>query len=374
MSVVNTMKAKSMAVNKKGLIGVINHNLYYDIDNHVLLKTLEIGICGTDRDLALGNLNAMRLPPNQDYLIIGHECKAEVMKLPKDYEGPLKEGDIVVSMVRRGCGKCKLCKIGMPEYCESGEFKELGIIEVNGCMAEYYVDEPQYLIKVPEGVVDYAVLAEPLSGIEKAIRDAIYYQSRIPYNCEDGSFKCRNVLVIGTGPIGLLTAAVFKMEGFDNVYISNIRELRDKERIIINSLNVKYYNAIHGYDELYKEIGGFDIVFDTTGKPSVVMNILNYMKYNGTVILYGFPRTDEVGIFKPALMTDIVYKNISLLGSVTGPMWGFKKALNHLSILKTNYPTVLNNIITNIITIDEAIEYLKVKHPGEIKTIIKFER
>jgi len=366
------LETRAVAVNEKGLIGIVRYKLSADEDE-IILRTIEAGICGTDKDLAMGNLPQLKLPPGQDYLIIGHECKAEVYKAPPD--SSFKEGDIVVPMVRRGCGICRLCKLGMPEYCESGEFKELGIIGVNGCFSEFFKDELSALIKVPKGVEDVAVLAEPLSGLEKAMDQILSFQrGRIPWRCDDGSMNCRKVLIIGTGPIAFLFAMLAKSNGFNNIYISNIRELRKDEIILVNTLDLKFYNSKDGYLQLYKEIGPFDLVFDTTGLPSVAAEVLQYMNYNSVLLLYGFPRKDDTGILRPKIMNEIVYKNLGIIGSVTGPKWGFEAALNHLASWKSQYPTVLDIFLKTKISFDEIPDYLKRPKFNEIKVIIDFNK
>jgi aldose 1-dehydrogenase [NAD(P)+] len=370
----NEIATNAVYVNRQGLIGVKRHIIKIN-DNSTLLRTLEVGICGTDRDLAAGNLSVFKPALGSDTLIIGHECLAEVYRLPKslgERDLEFSEGDIVVPIVRRPCNKCRMCKIGMPEYCESGEFEELGIIGVNGCMTEYFLDDIYNLVKVPKEIKDIAVLTEPLSGLEKAIKQIIDYQKRYPWRCEDGTLKCKNALIIGTGPIAFLIAIFLKTLGLSKIVMSNVRDLKDIEKSIVNELGLKFYNSSQGYSDLYSILGSFDLVFDTAGDPSSIIDILNYMSYNSILLLYAFPRGKVAASLDPKIITNIVYRNIGILGSVTGPKWGFNYALMHLSAWKLTYGDVLKKLITHYLTLDEVQNVLKHKLPNEIKAVIKF--
>ena len=46
------------------------------------------------------------------------------------------------------------------------EYFEHGISRVHGFLTEYYVEEPEYLIRVPGGLREVAVLLEPTSIVE----------------------------------------------------------------------------------------------------------------------------------------------------------------------------------------------------------------
>ena len=46
-------------------------------DTHVLFRIRELGICGTDRDLASFKLV---FPSAEGFLVLGHECMGEVIR------------------------------------------------------------------------------------------------------------------------------------------------------------------------------------------------------------------------------------------------------------------------------------------------------
>src|SRR5687768_13027601 len=62
-----------------------------------LVKTIEVGVCGTDIEILNGEYGES--PPGDDYLILGHENFGQVAQA--DGDGELSEGDHVVCVVRR---------------------------------------------------------------------------------------------------------------------------------------------------------------------------------------------------------------------------------------------------------------------------------
>ncbi len=130
--------------------------------DQVLLRMLDIGICGTDKEICSFEYGTP--PPGRDHLVIGHEALAEVAAVGPAVER-LEVGDLVVPSVRRPCRHpgCLACGSGHQDFCYTGDFTERGIKEAHGYMAEYVVDHERYMTLVPPDLRDTAVLAEPLT-------------------------------------------------------------------------------------------------------------------------------------------------------------------------------------------------------------------
>ena len=160
------------------------------------------GICGSDIGIFLGTHPRAKAP-----LIFGHEFLGKVAEDGKRF----KKGDRVVAYPLLSCGHCRACRTGNAHVCNS-----LGLIgiDVDGGVCEsLYVDE-DVLFKVPDGVSNRAaVVIEPLAVILRAVHQA--------------EVKGRDVaVVIGAGPIGMLTGIVLKNLGAAQVFISDVAEKR----------------------------------------------------------------------------------------------------------------------------------------------------
>src|SRR5437879_11675452 len=79
----------------------------------VLVKTIEVGVCGTDLEILNGDYG--EAPPGDDYLILGHENFGRVAEAPDG--GEVSEGDLAVCVVRRPdpvpCPSCAAGRLGM---------------------------------------------------------------------------------------------------------------------------------------------------------------------------------------------------------------------------------------------------------------------
>src|SRR5512146_659718 len=146
--------------------------------DEIKLRVRRVGICGTDRDEALGG--RAKAPQGQTELVIGHEMFGQVVEAGKAVTR-VKPGDYALFTVRRGCGKCLPCIMSRADMCRDGNYLERGIWGLDGYQAEYVVDREQYVIKVPPELEPIGVLAEPMAVAEKAIAEAVQIQmARLP--------------------------------------------------------------------------------------------------------------------------------------------------------------------------------------------------
>ncbi len=134
-------------------------------DGAVLVRTLAIGVCGTDRDIVGGRYGWA--PPGQTRLIVGHESLGIVLEAP--VESGVKAGDLIVGIVRRPDPvPCSSCAAGEWDMCRNGRYTERGIKERHGYGSEFFRIEPDFLIKVDASLGIAGVLLEPASVIAKA--------------------------------------------------------------------------------------------------------------------------------------------------------------------------------------------------------------
>src|SRR5512145_1244463 len=134
----------------------------------VLVQVLRVGVDGTDREINAAEYG--QAPPGSDFLVIGHECFGRVVEVgPKVTE--LQAGDYVVPTVRRRGGSF-YDSIGQYDMTTDDVYFERGINLRHGYLTEYFVDDPEYIVKLPKGLRHVGVLLEPTSVIEKGIVQA----------------------------------------------------------------------------------------------------------------------------------------------------------------------------------------------------------
>src|SRR3990170_8683162 len=233
--------------------------------DQVVVKMLRVGLCGTDAEINHGLYG--KAPDGDEFLILGHENLGVVEQVGKKVKG-WKAGDLVVSTVRRPCGKCPQCKAGENDMCSSGLYTERGILGRHGFMAEYYVEQPAFLNKIPTAIRDFAVLLEPMSVVQKGIDHTFLLQRRLK------GWKPKLAMVLGAGPIGLLAAAVLRVRGLRTVVVGR-EEPTDFRAQIVKSLGAEYVCVANkALIDVPKDTGFPEIVIEATGVSRGVVHAL----------------------------------------------------------------------------------------------------
>ncbi|WP_291998616.1 glucose 1-dehydrogenase [Caldivirga sp.] len=320
--------------------------------NHgqVLLKPIRVGICGTDKEIIEGKYG--KAPPGSQYLILGHEALALVEELGDGVDN-VSVGDVVVPTVRRPVN----CDLPV-DYCPMGHYVEHGIWGLHGHAAEYSVTDAKYLVKVPKELIDVAVLTEPLSVVEKGIDVALSIGgSRFEW-------KPKNALILGAGPIGLLSTMVLRLMGLSTTTVATRPPDSLKARLV-RELGGVYVDAALSSIE-----GFFDLVVEATGSPQVTVDGLRHLAPNGVMVLLGVYPPGGVISDLGGVLTDSVLNNKILVGSVNANVRHFELGLRHMADAKSKFGDWLNRLITKRATLDNYQEAYSWTH-DDIKTVLE---
>ena len=331
--------------------------------NEVMVKTIRVGIDGTDREI---NEAQYGLAPNrQGFLVLGHEALGKVVEIgPEIKNFNLQKGDIVVPLVRRP-DDCPYCKNDLQDMCIKGNYTERGIKGRHGYLSEFFTEDPKYLVKIPNDIEKIAVLLEPLSIVEKGIRQAWEIQKRIPW-------EPQNVLILGLGAIGILASLVLKTLNL-NVFIYSMEPESDPKVKLVEEASVKYISASKvDMFKLPSIIGkNVDFILEGTGNSSVALKAMSLIGINGILCLTSVTGgQNKVTICADCLNLDLVLGNKIIFGTVNANRIDFEKGVEHLQYYNKNYPGLLDKLITNKFKLDEfkeAIENFK-----GLKAVIEF--
>ncbi|WP_437895567.1 glucose 1-dehydrogenase [Sorangium sp. So ce124] len=332
---------------------------------HVLLRTLEVGVCGTDREIAAFAYGSA--PAGTDRLVLGHEALAEVVRTGAGV-ARVRPGDLVVPTVRRPCNRieCPACRVGHQDFCTTGQFVERGISGAGGFMTELFVEEERYLVPVPPAVGELGVLVEPLSVAAKAFAQLDAILARLPWDKDRAQ-----ALVLGAGPIGVLTAMGLVVKGYRTVVFS--REPDDDDRAqIVRSIGADYVSSestdIHG---LASRMGRFDVIVEAVGVPEFAFRTLPALAVNGTFILTGVPAPrPEFGFDGAGLMHNFVMQNQVMFGTVNADHASYEAAVRMLEQCLIRFPDAVRRVIARRVALDEAPALLRAAGGG-VKTVIQ---
>lgn len=242
--------------------------------HQVRLEIAYCGICGSDLHVLSGTEDKrMKLPS-----IIGHECSAIVAEVGEGVTD-FKLGDHVVVTPVKACGVCRACEEGFSHVCSNLQVRG---IETEGAFQSSWTVDADAVIRLPESLdLKAAALAEPLSICCHVVKRG---------KVRAGDYA----VVIGGGPIGLMTALAAKAEGA-RVVISEVNRnrLKKAEEMGITAINPAKTN-LREYVLNETDGAGAEVVFETSGSQAGVDTMVFLPKVRGRVVLvaiYGRPMT-----------------------------------------------------------------------------------
>lgn len=340
--------------------------------NQVKMRMLEVGICGTDKEIVSFEYGTP--PEGEHYLILGHESLGEVIEVGKDVKN-LKPGDLAVPTVRRPCGiaSCISCGQGLQDFCYTGQFTERGIGGKHGFMSDYIVESAGNLNTVPAALRDVAVLVEPLTIAEKGFAQMWTVQERLPWaNKEPGRPRGHGLrgVVLGGGPVGLLGAMKLVLEGFDT-YIYSLSPPGSDLPGMAASFGAKFVPAeTVKIPELAEMVGNIDVVYEATGVSWLSYEVLKYLGTNGVFIFTGVPALKGPRpVDADLIMRQQVLKNQVVLGTVNASLQSFADSIADIGAFYQRWPQALSSIITSRYPLDKVTEPLS-GNVGGIKTVV----
>src|SRR6266508_6825085 len=295
-------------------------------EEELLLRTLEVGVCGTDREISEGLFGIA--PDDEQSLVLGHEALAVV---ERDGHG-FTRGDLVTATVRRSCGRCIACEEDSPDSCLTGDYSERGITRLHGYARELVAEDPTQLIAIPTSLGRLGVLAEPTSICERALRHARTIGGRQPWQLE-------RALVIGAGAIGLLMTYLLRLADVE-VWTASL----EPENELGEQSGARY---VWTHDHELSELGKFDLVVEAAGNAQLMAQTLGLLRRSGVACLLGIdPRDQTVELDGPVLGVDTILENHVLFGSVNAQRHDWLTAVADLDRARRRWPEALEQFVT----------------------------
>ena len=266
------MKALAKTERTAGAMNMIDRERPTPGPDEVLIEVDYAGLCGSDAGIYKFKdaFERMSLPT-----VIGHEYTGRVVERG-ELVSEFAIGDRVVERPLRGCGECYQCEIGDGNICQDASITG---VDHDGAYAPYILVPEAALHRVPDGLEPkHAAIAEPTSiGTRAVIRN-----SRVGAG--------DRVLVLGPGPIGLLTAQIARAQGGevlvggtdqDSTYRLPLAADLGFEITTVSPTELREHR-----DQRTDGIG-YDVVFDTTGHPSGLTTAAEHVRKGGQVVIVG---------------------------------------------------------------------------------------
>ena len=304
----------------------------------VLVKVLRVGVDGTDKEINAAEYGAA--PPGYDFLVIGHEGFGRVEAVGPNVTG-LKPGDYVVATVRRP-GKSIYDLIGTNDMTTDDTYYERGINLRHGYLTEYYVDDAEFIVKVPQGLKHVGVLLEPTTVVEKGIYQAYEIQRRLKV------WKPRKAAVMGAGTIGLLATLVLRLRGLDvTTFARSTKPYLNAD--LIEELGARYISTKETpILDAAKQHGPFDLIFEGTGNSSVVFDSMQALGKNGVLVLSSVTGGDKmISIPADRINLEFVLGNKVMVGTVNANREYFELGVRDMAQAEAEYPGWLSKLLTD---------------------------
>ena len=328
--------------------------------DEVLVRVRDVGVCGTDLEILNGEYGTA--PEGDDHLIIGHESLGQVETVGDDAKG-LSVGDWVVAMVRRPDPiPCRNCAASEWDMCLNDLFTERGIKGRHGYLAELYTEQPRFLVQVPDKLVPFAVLLEPMAVAEKGIDHIRKIQSRLFWDPE-------RAIVLGAGTIGLLAGMLLRLDGVEVYFYDRSRAAIKRE--LAEEMGATYVWAEDcKLSALPEKIGTVDIVFEATGYSPLAFDAMDVVGNNGIVCLSGVSGGErQYKIHADRLNMELVLSNKVVFGTVNANPRHFERSVRHLRTIDALLPGLLSRMITTRLPLDNVLQSLE--SPSEdIKKVV----
>ncbi|SES78436.1 S-(hydroxymethyl)glutathione dehydrogenase / alcohol dehydrogenase [Oceanobacillus limi] len=228
----------------------------------VIIRITSTAICGSDTHLFLGNFP---LPVNY---IIGHEPMGIV-----EETGPavtkVKKGDRVVIPFTVACGACPYCNNHLESQCDNSNphYDSGGYFGYSEKFGNYPGGQAEYL-RVPFG--NYTPFKVP-EDCELEDESLLFLSDVLPtayWSVENaGVKKGDTVIVLGSGPIGLMTQKFAWQKGAERVIAVDYFDYRLNHAKKVNKTEIFDFTKFDDMGETLKELtsGGADVVIDCVG-------------------------------------------------------------------------------------------------------------
>ncbi|MGE5801100.1 MAG: glucose 1-dehydrogenase [Gemmatimonadota bacterium] len=304
----------------------------------VLVKVLRVGVDGTDKEINAAEYGAA--PDGYSFLVVGHESFGRVEEVGPNVNF-LRPGDYVVATVRRP-GHSLYDLIGLQDMTTDSTYFERGINLRHGYLTEHYVENEEFVVKVPRGLKEVGVLLEPMTVAQKGITQAYEIQRRLKV------WRPRKAAVMGAGTLGLLASLVLRLRGLDvTTFGRTPRPYLNAE--LLDVIGARYVNTgeLSVLDAAAK-FGPYDLVFEGTGSSSVVFDSMQTIARNGVLVLSSITGgSKKLEVPADRINLEFVLGNKVMVGTVNASRENFESGVRDMAEAELEYPGWLSRLLTN---------------------------
>ena len=243
----------------------------------VKLRVAYCGICGSDMHEYESENPPRALGLMQP--VMGHEFSGTIVAIGEGVTG-FSVGQAAVGNPGAGCGECAYCARGREELCRVGFATGGGMgYSRPGAYAEFVTLPMRSVVPLPDGAdMKHAALTEPLAVARHALIQGQYRPNE-------------PLVVVGAGPIGLLTVLAARQMGGETVVVSEPLEGRRDAATRAGATHVVEPKDLIGAIQPLTNGDGAPIAVDASGLPAGIADATNATARGGRIVLAGVGET-----------------------------------------------------------------------------------
>ena len=318
-------------------------------DGQVLVKIMDIGVCGSDIHVYHGKHPFTKYPVTQ-----GHEVSGEIVKCGAGVTG-LSVGQKVTIEPQVYCGKCYPCRHGKYNLCE--ELKVMGF-QTTGTASEYFAVDATKVTPIPGSMsFEEGAMLEPLAVAVHAVRQM-------------GDVTGMNIAVLGAGPIGNLVAQAAKGLGAAKVMITDVSDYRlekAKECGVDVCVNTKTKNFGEALIEAFGPDKA-DVIYDCAGNNVTMGQAIQYARKGSVIVL--------VAVFADMATVDLAVANDHELDIKSTMMYRHEDYMGAIELVEAG-KVQLKPLISKIFPFAQyldAYKYIDANRETTMKVIIAVQK
>lgn len=330
----------------------------------VRVRTLQVGVDATDAEINAALYG--EAPEGEQRLVLGHEVFGVVEEVGPEVR-MIRPGDLVTCTVRRP-GSSLYDHIGRNDITTDRVYYERGICRIHGFLASWFVDDEEYIVRVPPGLKHLGVLSEPASVCAKGIEQAYLAQQRLQL------WNPRIAFVMGAGQIGLLTTMMLRLKGLQVYTLARTLRPGLKEEIV-RGYGAEYVSTqAESLKELAARVGPPDLIVEATGSARVAFECMEVLNLNGALVWTSVTGGEAEAVL-PVNRINLhwVLGNKLLVGTVNGNRKHFEAGLAALAAGEMMFPGVTERILTHRIDgiADPQRILRQLEDPTALKTYVQ---
>jgi len=280
-------KMKAAVLTKPGHIEIQELDIPTPGPDEALVRVRAVGLCGSDvHYYEHGKIGPYVVTKP---IILGHEAAGEVVAVGSEVRH-LKAGQRVTIEPGVTCGRCEYCKSGRYNLCPDVRF--LATPPYDGAFCEYIAIRADFLYPIPDSMsYEKAALIEPLSvGLHAVSR---------------GGLKTgETVVIMGMGPIGMMTILAAKAAGAGRVIGVSLERFRLERALQMGADGVVNLREEDGMEAILRLTGGrkADLAIETAGNGKAAQASLQAVRRGGRVVLVGLPQEEATPLNIPYIV------------------------------------------------------------------------